>query len=448
MRTVACLRILSPLRVDRIQYRCFGTTTAAASVLAKLQLMFNQVQQERLAEIESSMSTDLPVQTTGDDPALPKPEENAQAPNRETASPSPSPPVSAAQLLREQLNQERKQATPAAWLPKVYKDFEQPQDPELCKAVIFGTANAGKSTLLNRLTGVDVSIVSSRPQTTRTRIAASTTEGNKQLVFLDTPGVVSKKALRRVARTVVTTSWQTLTEADVIVLVIDAYKLTEKTDEVEKFIFGQLAKNCSVPAILIVNKADLAEDREKLAAKVDSYAKEYPHIVAGPLYVSALNGSNVDELKALLFERTRPANWMFPRNIATDMSDMMRVEECIRAEWFALMTGHLPYTVRQRNVGWEVVNAPVEQREYYSEQAAEGGSRLVERAITSKRKVLAIDQELVVTTGSVAKILLGTNGNAVKKMSGSAASKISLALGIPVRLHLQVVVEKDTRKHK
>ncbi|KAJ1667587.1 hypothetical protein IW140_002167 [Coemansia sp. RSA 1813] len=453
MATVARSRLsllLSPLRVDRTQCRCFGTTPPTASVLDKVQRMFSQVRQERLAannsgSQRSSKKADKPREANS---ATPTEQEQPAKPRKQTQRPNPKNALvsSAAQTPRQKIYQEHRTADASVWMPKVYKDFEQPMDAELAKVVIFGTANAGKSTILNGLTGVDVSIVSSRPQTTRTRIVACATEGHKQLVFLDTPGVVSKQALRRVARSVVTTPWQTLVEADLLVLLLDAFKVTKKTAEVEKFMFAQLAKNCSVPAVLVVNKVDLIDkDCTKLADKVNEYMKEYPHIVDGPVYMSALD--NVDELKALLLEKTKPANWMFPRNVATDMSDMMRVEECIRAEWFGRMRGHLPYIVKQRNVGWETMQVPVEQREYVVDESS-ADRRLVERTSSFMRKELAIDQELVVTSGSVAKILLGTQGEMIKDIRHAASVKISKALGIPVRLHLQVVVEKDTRSQK
>ncbi|KAJ2400844.1 hypothetical protein GGI23_001775 [Coemansia sp. RSA 2559] len=441
LTTLARLRLLSLLRAHRKQCRSFGATAPTASVLDKVQKIFNQVRQDRLVTSGDAKkpTAAMPTKMKNDSSAAhQRPKE--KTPKRQASS--------AAQSLREAMYPEHKPADASAWMPKVYKDFEQPADAELCKVVIFGTANAGKSTILNRLTGADVSIVSARPQTTRTRIAACATEGHKQLVFLDTPGVVSKQALRRVSRTVVTTPWQTLVEADIIVLLIDAFKLTEKTDEVEKFLFAQLAKSCSVPAVLVVNKIDLIEDRAKLVDKVNEYAKVYPHIVAGPLFVSALGNVNVDELKRLLLARTRPAKWMFPRHVSTDMSDMTRVEECIRAEWFALMHGHLPYAVKQRNVGWEVVKAPVEHREYVTTKSAAGEQIFVENATTRMRKELVIDQELVVPSGSIAKILLGTQGEAIKEIRRAALANITKALGIPVRLHLQVVVEKDTRSQK
>ncbi|KAJ2867471.1 hypothetical protein FB639_004938, partial [Coemansia asiatica] len=252
-------------------------------------------------------------------------------------------------------------ADPILSMPRVFGDIEQPPNAEIGKFVIFGAANAGKSTLVNRLIDANVSIVSARPQTTRTRIMAATTVENKQLLFLDTPGVVSRQGLRRVSRSVVTAPWLTLPEADFAVILLDAFKLTQKTDEVEQYLFRNLRSSSSVPAILVVNKIDLVEDQEKLAEKVQHYMAEYPHIVEGPLFISALGNTNVDSLKSILLSKTRPGKWEVPATVNSDMSSMMRVEELIRAEWFSRLKGHLPYVVRQKNVGWEYVDTPLMQ---------------------------------------------------------------------------------------
>ncbi|ORX68539.1 P-loop containing nucleoside triphosphate hydrolase protein [Linderina pennispora] len=329
-----------------------------------------------------------------------------------------------------------KAADPMVAMPKVFGKIEQPVDAEVGKFVIIGAANAGKSTLINRLTNSRVSIVSARPQTTRTRIMASTTVDNRQLLFLDTPGVVSRQALRRVSRSVVTSPWTTIAEADYLIVLLDAFKLTEKTDAVEKYLFAQLGTNSKTPAILVVNKIDLVQDNDKLGEKVREYMAQYSHFVAGPVFISALGDTNVEELKQILLASTKAGDWLVPADVSSDMSDLMRVEELIRAEWFARLEGHLPYVVKQRNVGWEEVPIPPKY------VAGEGEPAAVER------KALVISQELVVSSKGEAKILTGAGGSVILGISRSANVNISKALGRPVRLHLQVIVEEDTRRRK
>ncbi|KAJ2441253.1 hypothetical protein GGF42_007355, partial [Coemansia sp. RSA 2424] len=292
-------------------------------------------------------------------------------------------------------------AGPAMSMPKVFGEIEQPVDAEVAKFVVIGAANSGKSTLVNRLTGAQVSIVSERPQTTRARIMAAATVGHRQLVFLDTPGIVNRNALRRVSRGVVTSPWLTLAEADVVILMLDAYKLTEKTDAVERYLFAQLEKHSTIPAILVINKIDRVENQEKLAEKVREYAAKYPHIVDGPLFISALGNTNVDELKSLLLSKTRPGKWVVPAHVSNDMSDLLRVEELIRAEWFSRLTGYLPYVVQQRNVGWEEVSVPRPPRTVYTATDDSGDSGdaapaavLQSRVESRTTRELIIKQEL------------------------------------------------------
>ncbi|KAJ2790719.1 hypothetical protein H4R20_006968, partial [Coemansia guatemalensis] len=382
-------------------------------------------------------------------------------------------------------------------MPKTFGRIEQPEDAEVAKIVIVGAANAGKSTLINRLVGDEVTIVSARPQTTRTRIMASLTMGRRQLLFLDTPGIVSRKALRRVERGVVTSPWRTLSEADCIVLLLDAYKLTQKTDEVEKYLFAELPKATNIPALLVINKIDQiedqAEDQAKLLELGRKYKGLYKGIVGEPMYISAMANIGVDELRLQLLASTRPGNWEFPADVKSDLSDLTRVEDLIRAEWFARLTGYMPYAVRQRNVGWKYVEAPVakpleetapEPRVAVSEgEAAEVENGAVTAEIVAKvdaeiksetvaesksevgsdigikqdmpirrRKpkwpMLDIKQELLVSSGGEAKILLGKKGALLKEIAFAANRTISKALGCRVRLHLQVVIVEDRRTRK
>ncbi|KAJ1836331.1 hypothetical protein LPJ63_000354 [Coemansia sp. RSA 2711] len=311
-------------------------------------------------------------------------------------------------------------------MPKVFGRFEQPADAAVAKIALIGAANAGKSTLVNRLTGAEVSIVSRRPQTTRTRIMASSTVGSRQLVFLDTPGVVSRAGLRRIARGVITAPWLTLAEADCAVLLLDAFKLTERQDVVEDGLFRHLARTKSVPAFLVFNKIDLVTDHDKLRAKAAEYRQRYRQIIGEPLFISALGNVGVDALKALLLEQARPGAWAVPAHATNDMSDLMRVEELIRAEWFERMASYLPYAIRQRNVCWEEASAPP--------------------AAPKDRPVLVIKQQLIVATSGQAKILIGSDGEHIKAISSNAARKIAEALGRLVRLHIQVVVDAGRKR--
>lgn len=386
-------------------YRCFSTCAVARqAVLRRVSQAFQEARQP-LQQLQQATAPRSPL----------KPADN-----------KPNPRTSKKKQRVYQDEEHYQPADPMIGMPKVFGSTieGQPADSQIAKFVMLGAANAGKSTLVNRLTGQKVSIVTERPQTTRTRIMASLTCDNKQMVFLDTPGVVSRQALRRVARAVVTSPWSTLREADVLVAVLDAYKLTQKTNRVEDYLFRQLkmATDIEKPAMLVVNKIDTVEDEhhELLMEKVQKYAAMYPHFSSqGPMLVSALGNVGVDRLRDWMLGQTKPGDWMVPADVHSDMSDLMQVEELVRAQWFTHLHGYLPYVIKQRNVGWQ--------------EDSDG---------------LHIRQELVVSLPSEAKILLGANGSLIKKISHQANADVFQALNRPVFLHLQVVVQKDTTKSK
>ncbi|KAJ2351140.1 hypothetical protein GGF43_004118, partial [Coemansia sp. RSA 2618] len=363
-------------------------------------------------------------------------------------------------------------------MPKVFGKFAQPADAEVAKIVLIGAANAGKSTLVNCLTGAEVSIVSRRPQTTRTRIMASSTVGSKQLVFLDTPGIVTRAGLRRIERGTVTAPWLTLSEAGVAILLLDAFKITEKATFVEDGLFDHFSRNRTIPAFLVINKVDLITDMERLRLRVADYRARYRKIIGEPIYISAMHNSGIDSLKAQLLAQTRPGDWEVPAHVTSDMSELTRVEELIRAEWFERMDSYMPYVITQRNVGWEesnvlysnkvrfkdqgpadtlFVSKSDESTHAVSEHASGKQARAIPKNATSTvepherplmRQTLVIKQQLIVPSGGQAKILIGTDGEHIKAISSAAASKISKALGRHVRLHIQVVVEEDKRAAK
>ncbi|KAJ2080144.1 hypothetical protein GGI16_007656, partial [Coemansia sp. S142-1] len=209
-----------------------------------------------------------------------------------------------------------------------------------------------------------------------------------------------------------------------------------------RYLFAQLEKNSTIPAIFVVNKIDLVQDQEKLAEKIKEYMAKYPFIVNGPLFISALGNTNVDELKALLLSKTKPGDWVVPAHASSDMSDMLRVEELIRVQWFTQLTGYLPYVVRQRNVGWEEVSVPQPPMTIYTDATSDDGNSAVLQSHVETRstKELIIKQELIVTSAGEAKILLGKSGSKIKDIGRDAANNIAKALGIPTRLHLQGLV--------
>ncbi|KAG2180115.1 hypothetical protein INT43_003903 [Umbelopsis isabellina] len=303
----------------------------------------------------------------------------------------------------------RKPVSPIERLVKVPDTFTQPNDPRLCKIALLGAANAGKSTLVNSLIGDNISVVSARAHTTRERILAVWTKDNHQIVFLDTPGVIYGRNQGKMNRTLVNASWQSLTEADHLLVVVDAAKaMSGRAYEAEDYIFERL-KEFQIPATLILNKIDLVTDFQSLQDIGKELKTKYAHFDS-VIYLSCFKDEDLQRLEIKLQTLTQSKDWVFPANQTSEMSDIQRVEDIIRAEFFQRLYGNLPYTLTQENVGWSEV--------------AKG--------------TLRIDQNIYVEHDSQQKIVKGSQGKVINNVLASAREQIEKALKRPVKLFLQI----------
>ncbi|RIA98820.1 P-loop containing nucleoside triphosphate hydrolase protein [Glomus cerebriforme] len=294
-------------------------------------------------------------------------------------------------------------------LPKIHKHFEQPENPNLLKIVVLGTPNAGKSTLLNALLGETVSTVSHKAHTTRERIPTVLTEGNKQLIFIDTPGIVPGRNRLKLNRGLINASWHSLNEADHVLVIIDAFRALYRTTYAESLLFNRL-KEYKLPGTLVLNKTDLlANSKKSIPSIYKKFTVQYPYF-KHKTSISALKRIGITELKNTLFSNTYPHDWIYPPGQKIDMPDSKRVEDFIRAEIYERLRDNLPYVVRQENVGW--TNLP--------------------------NNVLRIDQNIYVDNPSQMKILIGANGTIIKTIGVRAATKLSAVFNKTVRLYLTV----------
>ncbi|OBZ81622.1 GTPase Era [Choanephora cucurbitarum] len=300
-------------------------------------------------------------------------------------------------------------------LVKVNTSIVQPENPHLLKVAVIGAANAGKSTLVNRLVGEQISGVSPKAHTTRERILAVLTEANQQIVFLDTPGIIPDRNHAKMNRTLATSSWRSLDEADHLLIVVDASRAIQpQAQSAEEFLLDQLVKQQNnkepLPATLILNKMDLMyKENGQLDHVVQRYLKGY-HSIQKTLYTSAVYEEGLCSLKELLFSYSQPAQWLFPADQKTEMPDLKRVEEMIRIEFFKRLHQYIPYMLRQENAGWT--------------ELSDG--------------TLRIDQNVYVERDSQQKIVIGQNGRIINKVVEEARKHISHAFNRPVQLFIQV----------
>ena len=286
-------------------------------------------------------------------------------------------------------------------------DREETEGATRCGFVaLVGAPNAGKSTLVNKLVGVKVSIVSHKVQTTRALIRGLVIHDDAQIVFVDTPGIFAPK--RRLDRAMVSTAWGGATDADVIALLIDVRK---GLDEDNLAILGRLA-DAPRRKVLILNKIDTIP-REKLLALAQEAAERvsFDRI----FMVSAKNGDGVKDLPAYFAEEMPVGPWLYPADDVSDLPLRALAAEITREKLFARLHDELPYASTVETEKWEV--------------RADGSAR--------------VEQTIYVERESQKRIVIGQGGQTVKAISTEARKEISEIAETTVHLFLFVKVREN-----
>jgi GTP-binding protein Era len=200
---------------------------------------------------------------------------------------------------------------------------------------LLGRPNAGKSTLLNRLLGQKLAIVSDKPQTTRTRVVGVKNRPDAQIVFVDTPGV--HKPTHRMNVRMVDTALDAMREVDVVCLVVDASVKSGPGDR----LLLTLLKDVKVPVILALNKVDLVS-KPKLLPVLDHYSKAYAFAELVPL--SAADGTNVDTLEGLFVRYLPEGEPLYPPEHFTDQTERFFAAEIVREQVLQLTHDELPFS--------------------------------------------------------------------------------------------------------
>lgn len=259
---------------------------------------------------------------------------------------------------------------------------------------LVGRPNVGKSTLLNALVGRKVSIVSDKPQTTRTRVRGIVTTDDAQLVFVDTPGL--HKAVSALGEKVNATALESTKDVDVTCLVVDATQPIGKGDE-------WVASNIDMArCVVVVNKADRAS-REQMLAQL-TRASRFGAESYFP--ISAATGEGVEELKRHLFSMMPPGELMYPPEMETEIDEATWIAELVREVLLAKTSDELPYSIATR-----------------ASVSEDGG----------------VSCEIVVERESQKGMVIGKGGAMLQAVR--AAVKPQLAKG--TRLELSVVVDKN-----
>jgi GTP-binding protein Era len=274
---------------------------------------------------------------------------------------------------------------------------------------IIGRPNAGKSTLLNRVVGQKLAIVTSKPQTTRNRIQGIVTRGEGQIVFIDTPGLhEAKTALNRQMMREVAAALEGI---DVLLMMVDASRTLPHADS----LLLDRGKRFEGKTILALNKIDRVP-KAKLLPLMDAFAKEFPFAALVP--ISALKGDGCDDLLKEILKNLPEGEPFFPEDQVTDQPERFLVSEIIREKAIDLTYHEVPHALA-----------------------------VVVEKFEESPTILRVQATLNVERDAQKKILIGHKGEMLKKIGTAARKELESLLGTKVFLGLFVKVAPDWREN-
>jgi GTP-binding protein Era len=278
---------------------------------------------------------------------------------------------------------------------------------------LIGEPNAGKSTLLNRMVGAKVSIVTHKVQTTRARIRGVAMDGQAQLIFIDTPGLF--KPRRRLDRAMVAAAWGGAADADVVVLMIEAHR--GMSEGVKAILANLQDRTGTTKVALAINKIDKVKS-ESLLALARDMNDAFPF--AETFMISAERGHGCDALRKWLVSELPVGPWLYPEDQIADLPMRMIAAEMTREKLTLRLHQELPYELTVETENWE--------------ERPDGSAR--------------IDQLIYVAREGHKGIVLGKGGETIKAVSQAARAEIAEFLGRNVHLFLQVKVRPNWLEEK
>lgn len=279
---------------------------------------------------------------------------------------------------------------------------------------IVGKPNVGKSSLLNRILGQKVSIVSKKPQTTRTRIMGVYTQNEVQLVFIDTPGL--HKPRTNLGEYMVKSVKDSISGADTCLLVVNAGEkvLPSDLEFIDKF------KCSNIPAVLAINKIDLVTDKTFIIEQIKEYSKMFSFEAVVPL--SAKTGDGISELLDELKKLAVPSEHFFDKDALTDQPERIVAAEIIREKILRLTDKEIPH-------GTAVVVERMKDRK-------------------NKSEITDIDAVIYCEKNSHKGIIIGKNGSMLKKIGTYARKDMESFFSCKINLNIWVKVKEDWRNRE
>ncbi|MBD5444947.1 MAG: GTPase Era [Lachnospiraceae bacterium] len=274
-------------------------------------------------------------------------------------------------------------------------------------ATLVGRPNVGKSTLMNHLIGQKIAITSNKPQTTRNRIQTVYTSDEGQIVFLDTPGI--HKAKNKLGDYMVNTAERTFSEVDVVLWLVEP---TTFIGAGEQHIIEQL-KNIKTPVILVINKIDTVK-KDEILLFIDTYRKQMDFAEIVP--VSALKGDGTDELISCIMKYLPYGHPFYDEDTVTDQPVRQIVAELIREKALRCLEEEIPH-----------------------------GIAVTIEAMNYKKRIVDIEATIICEKDSHKGIIIGKQGQMLKKIGSLARRDIENLVEKQVNLKLWVKVKKDWR---
>ena len=272
---------------------------------------------------------------------------------------------------------------------------------------LIGEPNAGKSTLLNRMVGAKVSIVTHKVQTTRARIRGVAMEGESQIVFVDTPGLFRPR--RRLDRAMVAAAWGGAADADIIVMLVEAHRGV--TEGVERILENLAEVAGTRPVALAINKIDRVK-ADALLGLTKDLNERFSFVET--FMISAEKGHGVKDLRQWLAAKLPESPWLYPEDQIADLPMRMIAAEITREKLTLRLHQELPYQLTVETESWE--------------ERKDGSAR--------------IDQVIYVARDGHKGIVLGKKGETIKTVSTQAREDLEEFLGRKVHLFLQVKVRE------
>ena len=274
---------------------------------------------------------------------------------------------------------------------------------------LIGRPNVGKSTLMNRLVGEKIAIISPKPQTTRNKIQTILTTEDFQAIFIDTPGIHKPK--HKLGSYMVKAAETTLNEVDIVLMLIEP---TDKMHETDSYIINRL-KTVKSQVILVINKIDTIE-RSKLLSIMDTYSQLYNFKEIVP--ISAKDGSNCDKLMEVIRKYLTEGPRYFPEDMITDQPERQIASEIIREKILQLLQEEVPH-------GIAVEIEAMKKR--------------------SDKDLVDVDAIIYCEKDSHKGMVIGKQGAMLKKIGMRSRRDITALLGSQINLQLWVKVKKDWR---